>query len=44
MDENAAAAEIEPGEETLRALEETFPVGATAGERYPPESMQTVER
>ncbi len=44
LEENAAAAEIELTEETIRALEDVFPVGATAGERYPPEAMQTVER
>ena len=34
MEENAAAVDIELTGEQLRALDETFPLGATAGERY----------
>jgi aryl-alcohol dehydrogenase-like predicted oxidoreductase len=34
LEENAAAADVELSEEQLRALEEAFPLGATAGDRY----------
>jgi len=34
LEENAAAADIELGEEQLRELDELFPPGVTAGERY----------
>ena len=34
VEENAAAAEIELSGEQLRALDEAFPAGATAGDRY----------
>ena len=44
LDENAAAADIELSEKQLRALDELFPPGAAAGDRYPPETMTTVER
>jgi aryl-alcohol dehydrogenase-like predicted oxidoreductase len=44
LEENAAAAEIELGPDRLGELEELFPPGATAGERYAPQSMATVER
>ncbi len=43
LEENAAATDIELGEEQMRALDELFPAGATAGERYPPEGMAGVE-
>jgi aryl-alcohol dehydrogenase-like predicted oxidoreductase len=43
LEENAAAADIELSEDQLRALDETFPPGATAGERYMPEGMASVE-
>jgi aryl-alcohol dehydrogenase-like predicted oxidoreductase len=43
VEENAAAADIELSEEQLAALDEAFPPGVTAGERYTPESMRTVE-
>jgi aryl-alcohol dehydrogenase-like predicted oxidoreductase len=42
LEENAAAADIELGEEQLRALDEAFPPGATAGDRYA--DMASVER
>jgi aryl-alcohol dehydrogenase-like predicted oxidoreductase len=35
LEENAAAAEIELDEDDLRRLDEAFPLGATAGDRYP---------
>jgi aryl-alcohol dehydrogenase-like predicted oxidoreductase len=44
LDENAAAADIELSEDQLRKLDELFPPGAAAGDRYPAESMRTVER
>jgi aryl-alcohol dehydrogenase-like predicted oxidoreductase len=34
LEENAAAADIELSEEQLRALDEAFPPGVTAGDRY----------
>jgi aryl-alcohol dehydrogenase-like predicted oxidoreductase len=42
LEENAAAADIELTEEQLRELDELFPPGATAGDRYA--DMSTVER
>jgi aryl-alcohol dehydrogenase-like predicted oxidoreductase len=44
LDENAAAVDIELSDVQLRELEELFPPGAAAGDRYPAESMTTVER
>ncbi|MEA2418110.1 MAG: hypothetical protein QOE60_316 [Thermoleophilaceae bacterium] len=35
VEENAAAVDIELSDEQLRALDELFPPGATAGDRYP---------
>jgi aryl-alcohol dehydrogenase-like predicted oxidoreductase len=34
LEENAAAADVELSDEQLRAIEEAFPPGATAGDRY----------
>jgi aryl-alcohol dehydrogenase-like predicted oxidoreductase len=42
LEENAAAVEIELSEHDLERLEEAFPKGATAGDRYP--DMSTVNR
>jgi aryl-alcohol dehydrogenase-like predicted oxidoreductase len=42
LEENAAAAEIELTPEEIERLEQAFPVGATAGDRYP--DMSTVNR
>jgi aryl-alcohol dehydrogenase-like predicted oxidoreductase len=42
LEENAAASELELREDELARLEETFPVGAAAGDRYP--DMSTVNR
>ena len=42
LEENVAALEIELSDEELRRLEEAFPVGAAAGDRYP--SMASVNR
>ena len=43
VEENAAAADIRLTGEQLGTLNEAFPPGATAGQRYTPESMTTVE-
>jgi aryl-alcohol dehydrogenase-like predicted oxidoreductase len=43
LEENTAAVEIDLGPDRLRELEELFPPGQTAGERYSPESMATLE-
>jgi aryl-alcohol dehydrogenase-like predicted oxidoreductase len=43
VDENAAAADIRLTDAQLAALAEAFPPGATAGERYAPAGMTTVE-
>jgi aryl-alcohol dehydrogenase-like predicted oxidoreductase len=42
LEENAAAADVHLSEDDLRRIEDAFPVGATAGERYP--DMSTVHR
>jgi aryl-alcohol dehydrogenase-like predicted oxidoreductase len=43
VEENAAAADIALTEDQLAALDEAMPAGAVAGERYPAESLATVE-
>jgi aryl-alcohol dehydrogenase-like predicted oxidoreductase len=43
LDENAAAVDIDLNDEHLRALEELFPPGAAAGDRYAAVGMDTVE-
>ncbi len=44
VEENTAAAEVALSPGQLAALDEAMPVGAAAGERYPAESMGSVER
>jgi aryl-alcohol dehydrogenase-like predicted oxidoreductase len=44
LDENAAAADIELSDEHLHRVDELFPPGAAAGDRYAPAGMRTVER
>ncbi len=44
LEENAAAAELALSGEQLAGLSDTFPPDLTAGERYAPEQMATVER
>jgi aryl-alcohol dehydrogenase-like predicted oxidoreductase len=44
LEENAAAVDVELSAEQLRALDETFAPDATAGDRYTPEGMASVER
>lgn len=44
VEENAAAAEIELAEEDVHRLEEVFPPGAAAGERYAESDMELVSR
>ena len=43
LDENAAAAEVKLCGAQLATLNQTFAPGVTAGERYRPEAMRTVE-
>ena len=44
LEQNAAAAKIELTPDHLRALDEAFPPGATAGDRYAPEQMASLEQ
>ena len=44
LEENAAAAELELSGGQLATLNDNFSVDLTAGDRYPPEGMATVER
>lgn len=44
LEQNAAAASIALSAEDLRELEEAFPRGAAAGERYPEAGMRAVNR
>jgi len=44
VEENCEAADIGLTADHLGALDEAMPVGAAAGDRYPAESMSTVER
>jgi aryl-alcohol dehydrogenase-like predicted oxidoreductase len=44
LEENAAAADLELTPEQLEALDAAVPPGAVIGDRYPAESMPTVER
>jgi aryl-alcohol dehydrogenase-like predicted oxidoreductase len=43
LEENAAAVDVKLTEDQLSRLEETFAPGVTAGERYTPEGMASVE-
>ena len=43
LEENAAAVELELSEDQLSALDETFAPGVTAGDRYTPDGMASVE-
>jgi aryl-alcohol dehydrogenase-like predicted oxidoreductase len=43
LEENAAAADVELTEDQLSRLEETFAPGVTAGDRYTPDGMASVE-
>ena len=43
VEENAAAADVTLTDEQLAAIDAALPVGAVAGERYPAESMGSVE-
>jgi len=42
--ENAAAVDIELTDEELTQIKEIAPKGVAAGQRYPEESMKTVNR
>jgi aryl-alcohol dehydrogenase-like predicted oxidoreductase len=44
LEENAAAVDVRLGDEQLAALSEAFAPGVTAGDRYAPGGMATVER
>ncbi len=44
LEENAAAVEVELTADELAQLDEAFPVGVAAGDRYPPAGMQAVNR
>jgi aryl-alcohol dehydrogenase-like predicted oxidoreductase len=43
LEENAAAVEVELSEDQLSALDETFAPGVTAGDRYTPDGMASIE-
>jgi aryl-alcohol dehydrogenase-like predicted oxidoreductase len=43
LEENASAVEVELTEDQLRALDETFAPGVTAGDRYTPDGMASIE-
>jgi aryl-alcohol dehydrogenase-like predicted oxidoreductase len=44
LEENVGAAEVELSEDDLRRIQQVFPAGAAAGERYPEGGMRTVNR
>ena len=44
LEENAAAASVKLGADDLRRIESAAPRGATAGDRYAPQGMQTINR
>ena len=44
LEQNAAAVSIELSADDLRELDEAFPRGAAAGERYPEGGMRAVNR
>jgi aryl-alcohol dehydrogenase-like predicted oxidoreductase len=44
LEENAAAGDVQLSANELRRLDETFPVGAAAGTRYPEGGMKNVNR
>ena len=44
LEENAAAAQIKLSKDELRRIEEAAPRGGTAGDRYAPQGMRTINR
>jgi aryl-alcohol dehydrogenase-like predicted oxidoreductase len=44
LDENLGALNVTLSPEELRQIEEVFPAGAVAGDRYPPHSMKAIDR
>jgi aryl-alcohol dehydrogenase-like predicted oxidoreductase len=44
LEENAAAADVRLSDEQLARLNETFAPGVTAGDRYAPPGMTTIEQ
>ncbi len=43
LEENVGAVDVELSDDDLRALDELFPPGVTAGERYAEAGMRSVE-
>jgi aryl-alcohol dehydrogenase-like predicted oxidoreductase len=44
LEENVDALEIRLSKEDLRRIEEAAPKGVTAGDRYAPQGMRTINR
>jgi len=44
VEENARSVDVQLSAEDLRRIDETFPVGAASGERYPEQAMAAVHR
>ena len=44
LEENAAAVDVELSDDDLRRIQQVFPAGAAAGDRYPEGGMRTVHR
>ena len=44
LEENVGALEVRLSPEDLRRIEQAAPKGVTAGERYAPQGMRTVNR
>jgi aryl-alcohol dehydrogenase-like predicted oxidoreductase len=44
LDENLGALQVNLTADELRQIDTVFPAGAAAGERYPPQSMQAIDR
>jgi hypothetical protein len=44
LEENVGASRVELSEHDLRRIQQVFPAGAAAGERYPEGTMRTLNR
>jgi aryl-alcohol dehydrogenase-like predicted oxidoreductase len=44
LEENVGASRVELSEDDLRRIQQVFPAGAAAGERYPEGTMRTLNR
>jgi aryl-alcohol dehydrogenase-like predicted oxidoreductase len=44
LEENVGATQVELSKDDLRRIQQVFPVGAAAGERYPEVAMKTLNR